>query len=212
MSNATVELDLFGMEKKSSCKSQFLKFLDRHRSFRGIHGAISKMNSELIKSVIASGLTNQSQDTVNRIDPNKSFCVPSPKEAQSVFPILPVLSPATRATAEDGPETAPLTVFYNGTVYIFNITRDKAEGILTLAVEGSSKNVGSTDPKVANSSSDQQQLLGILDGDLPIARRKSLERFLEKRKDRLTSASPYARQSRRVKENVFRTKGRTPLF
>ena len=55
------------------------------------------MNPELIKSVIASGLTNQNQDNVSQIDSNKSFSVPSsPKEAQSVFPTLPRLSPAAR--------------------------------------------------------------------------------------------------------------------
>jgi hypothetical protein len=35
MSRATVELDFFGMEKESSSKSQFQKFLDRQRSYRG---------------------------------------------------------------------------------------------------------------------------------------------------------------------------------
>ena len=55
------------------------------------------MNPELIKSVIASGSINQSQDNVNQTDSNKSFSVPSsPKEAQSVFPTLPLLSHAAR--------------------------------------------------------------------------------------------------------------------
>ncbi|XVF02158.1 hypothetical protein REPUB_Repub04eG0151800 [Reevesia pubescens] len=190
MSRATVELDFFGMEKENSCKSQFQKFLDRRRSFRGLQGAISKMNPELIKSVIASGLTNHSQDNVNQIDSNKSFLVPSsPMQVHTLFPTLPLLSPEARPTSENGPEAAPLTIFYNGTVSIFTVPRDKAESILKLAVEGSSKNVEST---VANSSSDQQQLLETLNGDLPIARRKSLQRFLEKRKERLTFVFPYA--------------------
>lgn len=30
-----------------------------------------------------------------------------------------------RATSEKGPETAPLTIFYKGTVSIFNVPRDK---------------------------------------------------------------------------------------
>ncbi|GMI74865.1 JASMONATE-ASSOCIATED 1, TIFY DOMAIN PROTEIN 9, jasmonate-zim-domain protein 10 [Hibiscus trionum] len=190
MSRASVELDFFGMEKENSCKSQFQKFLDRRRSFRGLQGAISKMNPELIKSVIASGLTNPvSQD---QIDSNKPASVPSsPKETQSLFPDLPLLAPAARAASENGNETAPLTIFYNGTVSVFNVPRDKAESILKHAVEGVSKNVESVDSEAATPSSDQQQLLQNLDGDLPIARRKSLQRFLEKRKERLTCASPY---------------------
>ncbi|KAE8686491.1 hypothetical protein F3Y22_tig00111059pilonHSYRG00060 [Hibiscus syriacus] len=156
MSKASVELDFFGMEKENSCKSQFQKFLDRRRSFRGLQGAISKMNPQLIKSVIASGLTNP-------------------------------------AASENGPETAPLTIFYNGTVSVFNVPRDKVESILKHAVEGVPKNFEATDSKVATPSSDEQQLLETLDGDLPIARRKSLQRFLEKRRERLTCASPYGR-------------------
>ncbi|XVE66116.1 hypothetical protein DITRI_Ditri08aG0055000 [Diplodiscus trichospermus] len=169
MSRAAVELDFFGMEKENSYKSQFQKFLDRRRSFRGLQRVISKMNPELIKSVISSGLTNQSQDNANQNDSN-------------------------RTTFEDGSEMAPLTIFYNGTVSIFNVPRDKAESILKFAVEGSCKNIELTDSKVANPSSEQeqQQLLETLNGDLPIARKKSLQRFLEKRKERLTWVSPYA--------------------
>ncbi|KAK8655324.1 hypothetical protein V6N13_107906 [Hibiscus sabdariffa] len=192
MSRDSVELDFFGMEKKNSSKSQIQKFLDRRRSFRDLQGAISKMNPELIKSVITSGLTNPpSQD---QIESNKPASLPSsPKETQSLFPDLPMLTSATRAASENGPETAPLTIFFNGTVSVFNVPRDKAENILKLAVEGISKKVESMDSKVATHSSDQQQqLLETLDGDLPIARRKSLQRFLEKRKERLTCASPYS--------------------
>ncbi|XP_039038559.1 protein TIFY 9-like isoform X2 [Hibiscus syriacus] len=222
MSRATVELDFFGMEKADSCKSQFQKFLDRRRSFRSIQGTISKMNPELIKSMISSGSTNR-----NPVDWRKSFSVPSsPKENRSSpIPSLPILNPAL-SSSEGGPETAPLTIFYNGTVSVFNVPRDKVrlnhlskynihtfvlenqciescdllnfdqvKSIFKLAVEleGSSKNVESTDSsKVANPSNDRQNLLETRNGDLPIARRKSLQRFLEKRKERLTCASPYA--------------------
>ncbi|XVE66115.1 hypothetical protein DITRI_Ditri08aG0055000 [Diplodiscus trichospermus] len=195
MSRAAVELDFFGMEKENSYKSQFQKFLDRRRSFRGLQRVISKMNPELIKSVISSGLTNQSQDNANQNDSNRSFSVPSsPKGVETVFPTLPAFSPHVRTTFEDGSEMAPLTIFYNGTVSIFNVPRDKAESILKFAVEGSCKNIELTDSKVANPSSEQeqQQLLETLNGDLPIARKKSLQRFLEKRKERLTWVSPYA--------------------
>ncbi|KAE8679951.1 Protein TIFY 9 [Hibiscus syriacus] len=156
MSRATFEFDFFGMEKANSCNSQFQKFLDRRRSLRGIQGAISKMNPELIKSVISSDSSNQSP-----VDWRKSFSVPSSPEEDRTSPVpsLPILNPALRAS-EDGPETAQLTIFYNGTVSVFNVLRDKAESIFKLAVEGSSKNVESTDSsKVANPSSNQQNLL-----------------------------------------------------
>lgn len=125
MSRTTVELDFFGMEKdsSSSSKSQFQKFLDRQRSFRGrfpllfsfvfdllgfwryvfcvcakrcfpliffffsgMQSAISKINPEVLKSVIASGSANQGSEACNAIPSKNSVLVPS-------SPVLPVYTP-----------------------------------------------------------------------------------------------------------------------
>ncbi|XP_031260560.1 protein TIFY 9-like isoform X1 [Pistacia vera] len=181
MSRATVELDFFGMERKemASSKSQFQKFLHRQRSFRDLQGAISKINPEILKSVIASG-------SVNTVDSKKlPVSMPTtPKEEPASFPALPLFKhiSVSRSATENLPETAPLTIFYNGTVTVYDVPRDKAECILKLAVDGNSKTEESKNSKTAT---DQQQLLETLNtGDLPIARKKSLQRFLEKRRER----------------------------
>ncbi|CAN6551016.1 unnamed protein product [Malus baccata var. baccata] len=209
MSRATVELDFFGMDQHHreaasySSKSQFQKFLHRPRSFRGIHTAMSKINPEVFKSVIASG--NASPSIPN---PRKSFSVPSsPKVEQVLFPCLPLYvttaisdSSVASATSESLQETTPMTIFYNGTVSVFNVPLDKADSILKLALEGNSRKAAEAalpvDPKLAlHPSEQQQQLVDPLSEYLPITRSKSLQRFLEKRKERLNAGSPYAYQT-----------------
>ncbi|KAJ8759399.1 hypothetical protein K2173_006919 [Erythroxylum novogranatense] len=174
MSRANVEMDFFGMENDCTANSRFPRRLPRQRSFRDIQSAISKINPELLKSVIASATGQQSSPgSANQLEHKKPFSLPSsPKEAFSLTP---------RTYSENFAETAPLTIFYNGTVAVYDVPPDKAEAILKLAERGASR--------VAESA-DEQQLLENLSGDLPIARRKSLLGFLEKRKERLTSASP----------------------
>jgi jasmonate ZIM domain-containing protein len=191
MSRAAVELDFFGLEKANpnanASKSQFQKFLHRRRSFRDLQGSISKIDPQLIKTVIESGSVNQNQNRSG-----SSVSIPSTPEGDQIsLPPLPVYNPAPKpAASEISGDTAPLTIFYNGVVTVYDIPREKAESILKLAEEKRGKAVESADPKVAT---DKKQLLETLNnGDLPIFRKKSLQRFLEKRRERLTSTCPYA--------------------
>ncbi|CAH8328151.1 unnamed protein product [Eruca vesicaria subsp. sativa] len=192
MSNVTTELDFFGLEKKQTNNApnpKFKKFLDRRRSFREIQGAISKMDPEVIKSLLASGANHSDTST-------RSLSVPSttPKEAHPHIPISTVHAPLTRPGMEPASGTVPMTIFYNGTVSVFQVSPNKAEDIMKVAMEATPKKDKSMekDLSVIPQTTLRTKLFGQnLDGDLPIARKKSLQRFLEKRKERVVSTSPY---------------------
>ncbi|XP_050371894.1 protein TIFY 9 [Argentina anserina] len=98
---------------------------------------------------------------------------------------------ATPDKAPELPKGKPMTIFYGGSVSVFDVTPDKFESIMKLAMEEKIKAARAAyrpqEPK-------QPKLVNVedpLNEDLPIARRKSLERFLEKRKERLNTVSPY---------------------
>uniref|UniRef100_A0A0V0H5Z1 Protein TIFY n=1 Tax=Solanum chacoense TaxID=4108 RepID=A0A0V0H5Z1_SOLCH len=161
MTRSAEELDFFGMEKEATAT----KLVERRRSFRDIQTMISKINPEVLKNVIAS--RSAEKKNIYPIAPSSegSFSL-----STSSLPLL------ANCNIENDPENSPLTIFYNGIVAIFDVTKDKAENILRLAQGGN-----------------QQLLLKTshVDGDLPITRKKSLERFFEKRKERMTMVSPY---------------------
>ncbi|XP_075495832.1 protein TIFY 9-like [Primulina tabacum] len=174
MAKSGLELDLLNMDKSSHSPT-----FNRKRSFRDIQGLISKINPEILKSVIANGCVLDSKKS--------SLCIPP--ETQQKVPSVPVCDPTLRLSnwCGENAETAPMTIFYNGTVAVFDVSSHKAQDILKLAEEGGL-------PKSAECSKSKQTaqyLLHALNGDLPIARRKSLHSFLEKRKERLVMESPY---------------------
>lgn len=118
-----------------------------------------------------------------------------------------------RKPAVREPERAPMTIFYAGRVLILNeFPAEKAREIMALASKGSSSSgtvsaprmdtvnsLGSMTPEstiVAASEKNTaqerlQQKPQAIASDLPMARRASLHRFLEKRKDRVAAKAPY---------------------
>ncbi|KAG2313321.1 hypothetical protein Bca52824_024878 [Brassica carinata] len=114
-------------------------------------------------------------------------------------------------------QSSPLTIFYGGQVMVFDdFPAEKAKQVIDLANKGSAesselnknqsaytqklaknhKDIASAtpNPSPAKTTATQEPIqtnTSSLACELPIARRVSLHRFLEKRKDRITSKAPY---------------------
>ncbi|KAG6588098.1 Protein TIFY 10A [Cucurbita argyrosperma subsp. argyrosperma] len=106
------------------------------------------------------------------------------------------------------PQTSQMTIFYAGRVFVFNnVPVDRVGEVMFLAGRESSKNaanqrvlvetptdsLSSTSPASSRNQTPpppppQPQPVT---GALPMARKASIQRFLEKRKDRMTARAPY---------------------
>ncbi|GJR88926.1 protein TIFY 9 [Tanacetum coccineum] len=168
----SVEYDFFRLKDESSPK----KLSDR----RDIQGVISKINPELLKTAIASASASANSGFLT----SKSSSL-SPKQLQT----LPVYNQdcGNVNMAKSG---APLTIFYNGNVSVFDVSSDQAERIMKLAQSGSSGSKIACEPAVVVKAEMDQS--STANKDLPMSRKKSLRRFLEKRKERQVAKSPYA--------------------
>ncbi|XP_071721444.1 protein TIFY 10A-like [Rutidosis leptorrhynchoides] len=84
-------------------------------------------------------------------------------------------------------QSRSMTIVYNGQVMVFNdLGPEKVKEIIKLAESGGSQKPSKPEEPLKNTF--------VSSSDLPIARKASLARFLEKRKDRITSRSPYQSQ------------------
>ncbi|KAL4319390.1 hypothetical protein GQ457_18G012910 [Hibiscus cannabinus] len=157
----------------------------------------------------------RSLESMDLFPQQAGFSVPAPADDALKRVDFTVNNSSNKCAAME-PQTAPMTIFYGGQMIVFNdFPAEKAKEIMLLATQNNSFN---PNPKtntasmagngVPSTSNDVPNLRNNVTGhecvqpaqqrpipaDLPIARRASLHRFLEKRKDRISSKAPYQYQ------------------
>lgn len=204
------------------------KQLAKPRFLQGLGRIKPEMMQKVLSSIGHSDDKKADFARVEAEDFNSQFEASNHTEILELFPIKPCSSlgsnpevtenkvslpfaigqidPDSRSVASKVPEqpsTTQLTIFYNGAMNVYDVSAEKAQGIMNLASANSSRNTTFTissskieqisEPLPSNPPSNpvrenqpQTPPLG-----LEIARKLSLQCFLRKRKERFNRVAPY---------------------
>ncbi|XP_019433730.1 PREDICTED: protein TIFY 10B-like isoform X2 [Lupinus angustifolius] len=162
-------------------------------------GSFGDLNLGITCNTEPSGISCQSATTMNLFPTKENNMAPKNLTA------MDLINSSAVKSANRGPKAAELTIFYGGQVIVFDdFPADKADELMSFAGKGISQSNTYTlsQPSFAHNlvrtSADscapvipQPSLRPPVVCDLPIARKASLHRFLEKRKDRIAAKAPY---------------------
>ncbi|KAI4963533.1 hypothetical protein ZWY2020_034757 [Hordeum vulgare] len=152
---------------------------------------MAAMESKSRRFALACGVLSQYVKAEQKMSSAAAPRAPPPATTLSLMPGADVEHAAAAAAAEEaGPARAtatPLTIFYGGRVVVFeDFPADKAAEVMRMAATA-----GVERAAVAPAPATAPAPAAL--ADLPIMRKASLQRFFEKRKDRLGARAPYAR-------------------
>lgn len=203
---STAKIYFSGNGKLPEEKSSFSKTFNRLSMFLKEKGNLSDLGINANFDITERTPEAETTTTIDLLSKMESPVDKSTKTEESVRSRLPqyislesFLKPDD-CTNETG-SAKQMTIFYGGQVMVFDyVSADKARDLMIAAINGSPNSQIQNRVQLASTSNSSSETFGsehILPGfqengtDLPIARRVSLHKFLEKRKDRATGRAPY---------------------
>ncbi|KAL9262276.1 TIFY 10A-like protein [Drosera capensis] len=159
---------------------------------------------QYLKEMRFSGDLNLANPDAN-VEPKGTSNVDSAMSTMNLFPLssgVVFYDETIPKSAPTGTASPQMTIFYNGQVIVYNdVSAEKCKEIIELASKGSDalrngvdvagQPMGLASPVVCSNVSAPVFTNRMKVSDLPIVRKASLQRFFEKRKDRLNAKAPY---------------------
>ncbi|XP_057814691.2 protein TIFY 9 isoform X2 [Cryptomeria japonica] len=213
-------IDFLGIGSDKNDSPQLDSAMDCHQQRRSMQSCLRKIKPHMLQQVLSQECFSNSgfspaeihdkvSEGIKTLDlfPQHSLGFQfNGKQDKYQLPLLDtqIEFPKGAAAMDFRPPTeqssSQLTIFSSGTVNVYSdISSGKAGAIMMLAAAGSGK-ASPSDQSVSSTFvskiSNSLPVLRILRKELPMAKKLSLQRFLEKRKDRLNRLLPYLSSSK----------------